>query len=388
MSAGTCEWDNFQGYYLEFAITLPICIMLQLILFANSIYYEYRNQKKSGPKKTVMKLRLRLTFIFLQLSGLYFTIVELFRFVIDPPTSTLQNSIFCDILAYSPKLITAIYYGCYAYHILLRLELSFKGSYLALSKRTIILLSCITGIPCILFPILILIFSPSPCLWTWTPTDINKQFSFCAYRNYGIVNIFILLGIVYAVAMNITFSIMFTVKLKQLLSRNEDKKTSFKLKSLVVKNSILTLFGCVSTLLNYILWIALSPSTGVGAFLLYIDVYVNCLVLALMFKYNENYYKKFCKCCIVHCFMRVDKTYDQLNVNEVEKQEKRLRDYITPKEVSALFSTSPRASELPRQATHTAMISLSDVEHTHDDNDGNNERVATPPPVTPREEHE
>lgn len=77
---------------------------------------------------------------------------------------------------------------------------------------------------------------------------------------------------------------------------------SSELKWLMMKLSILTLIATTSTMTSYMLWMwAVLP---IGVVLLYLDVFVNCLAIGLMFKYNEKWYKLLCKCCIAMSYQR------------------------------------------------------------------------------------
>merc|ERR1719242_2679998 len=125
--------DTFTGPYLEFAIAIPLFLILQLVLLSHSIH-----QERSNPNQQRISFKLRILYIALQLVGIYWTILDAFRLLIDPVTTSPRSSdVICHIMAYSPKIIPAPYYLLYLLQILLRLESSFRGSFLQLSNCTI-----------------------------------------------------------------------------------------------------------------------------------------------------------------------------------------------------------------------------------------------------------
>ena len=125
-------------------------------------------------------------------------------------------------------------------------------------------------------------------------------------------------GIFCLAAFNITFGWIFIAKLIRLLSNHKDNEhIQFGMKSLIVKICILTLTGSVSTILCWSLWI--SDMLNFGAVFLYIDLFVNSMVIGLMFKTNEKHYKRLCKCWIILCFLNCDKSKEKLNEKQVDK---------------------------------------------------------------------
>eukprot|EP01084_Bolivina_argentea_P316181 547996_1 len=294
--ADSCPWEIYTGSFWEFQISLPLCIIFLLLLFIHTLIYEVRNRHQKSTVNAKRQFIFRLTFIILQICGMLYLFGDLFRFVIDPFTLILRRNFLCNFTVYIPKLYGPIYYGCYIIHILLRLELSFKGSFVELGKNTFISLLIITVFLTVCTIILILIFGPNPCIWDWKPSDMNvSSFSFCSFRNTGIVNIIIMSAVGCELILNMTVGIMFYVKLKKLLSlkKGHNKHSSFGFQSLAIKNTILTAIGCISTLLSYLIWIIFSRAA-----LLYIDNCINCLVIALMFSYNKDWYNKLCRCCV------------------------------------------------------------------------------------------
>jgi len=111
-------------------------------------------------------------------------------------------------------------------------------------------------------------------------------------------------SILLVAVINIFMMFMFTLKLRSvLIDANVNECGNKEVNSLIVKVYILSLFGSISTIVLWILWMF----TDGDAVLLYLDLFVNCLVIGLMFKYNRKIYAPLCKCCIFVCH-RVQRT--------------------------------------------------------------------------------
>eukprot|EP01084_Bolivina_argentea_P135355 238519_1 len=125
MSLKDCSSEDYrEDYYLEFAVSLPICITWVLLLFLHTLHKEYNNEnsKRNEPRQIIF----RSTFIMIQICSLSSLVNELIRQVIDPFALISRNHASCNFTSKLPTCMTAIYYSCYIIHILLRLDLSFK----------------------------------------------------------------------------------------------------------------------------------------------------------------------------------------------------------------------------------------------------------------------
>eukprot|EP00484_Ammonia_sp_Unknown_P020153 CAMPEP_0197035636 /NCGR_PEP_ID=MMETSP1384-20130603/13377_1 /TAXON_ID=29189 /ORGANISM="Ammonia sp." /LENGTH=355 /DNA_ID=CAMNT_0042465721 /DNA_START=126 /DNA_END=1193 /DNA_ORIENTATION=- len=328
------------------------------------MYHEYT--KRSNGQHNQIKLALRVCYLIIQIVGLYWTFIDLLRFVIDPHTLMLRNNVGCQITAYSPKLIPSVFYGCYLFQILFRLQNSFKDSFLAVRKGTFWSILILNAFFLIAAPLLILMFNErtSVCVYTWHPADsalvpLTTPLSFCGIQLGGTGNLILVVGFLWVAVMNIAFGIMFSVKLHKLMSSASVANggtVHFKLSSLILKNSILTLIGATSTLLSYALWI--TNLLGVGAVFLYTDLLVNCLMIGLMFEYNEKYYKLCCKCCIVCCFR-------MCGTSKSDTEMARLADYISSSTQWSVTSKSPRVSvtvPMPKLRHAVSLSSAKSVE--------------------------
>eukprot|EP01084_Bolivina_argentea_P059705 109061_1 len=329
-----CPYDPFPVPYLEYAILLPVFILLQLLLLCHSVYHT----KKSFDRK------VRISFFALQICGMIWILNDILRFVVDPQTLILQNNpTFCNIVGYIPKLIVVVYYGIYLYQLLLRLEVSFKDSFLELSTITKYILMSMSLMPAIGVPVCYLIFLSPACIWIWHPVDFPNWknnpngFAFCDAKLDDIGNLVASLGVIWCAVFNIIFATIFVVKLRKMLAQNRctNNDGKIEIKAVMLKNTILAIIGSLTSVFDYIGWLYVAIPLELGATFLYVDVLIHCLLIALMFNYNERYYQFLCKLCIKLCV--------KMNSNSTETQSN-LESYIygTGHAVQLSKSGSPR----------------------------------------------
>ena len=328
-----CPYDAWTTPYLAYGICLGILIPLQLLICFTTFKYECA-RSKNQPLFAIKK-PLTYSFVALVITGLYWYIIDLFRFLIDAQTSFVQdNRIFCTICAYSPKLLPFIFFTLVFYQLIYRLEISFRGSCFELSKKLRIFIYCLTYIPSlIIIPPLWIYFLPTSCRWKWEPSDFRQwnNISFCDVALSGINEILLIICIIWVVMDNILICIIFTWKLRQMLSLN-DLNTRydttlhlFKIKAVMIKNAILVISASISTFICWLLWLFISNPLEIGGSFLYLDLFLNCWFISLMFSYNDKNYKKYCKFCIRLCFRYCDKS---INEDNVERREIQLRLYL------------------------------------------------------------
>ena len=268
MADEICEFDDFAAPYIEISLSIIIFIILQVWLLKHTIYYECKSFKKHKQIHRT-KLSVRISFISLQLCVLYWLIVDLFRFVLDPFFKFVQNNpVSCSWAAYTPKAIVMTYGIVYLHQIYLRVYQSFRGSHLALSNTFLTLLAIFIFFPLITCDIaffIVLADINKPCIWIWKPMDIavSNDFAFCDYRNEGLSSMIIGFSVLWVLISNIVVGCIFALKLRHVLRANAGQEvTSFRLKSLIIKNGILTTTATVSTLFNYAIWLFVTPMTG------------------------------------------------------------------------------------------------------------------------------
>jgi len=346
----------FNAPYLEYVVFIPICLVLQLVLLLNTIH-------KECSKKIYLKgisPVIRISFITLQLIGIYWSLIDLLRFVIDPHTDLMQsNHVLCSVVAYSPKIIVIIYYGIYLHHVFYRLDVTFKNSCLELSKTSKLVLSFVLYIPLISMPTLYLVFLSPKCVWTWHPRDFPQwsHMAFCdAPITHQFAGVVISIGIVWVCLGNLLFGTIFSIKLKKMLRAREGPEAihTFKIKAVMVKNTILVSCASLFTLCNWIGWVVVAAPSGLGSTLLYLDVLLNVVLVSLMFKYNEKYYKLLCRCCIRKCLTEFDKTFNEKPA--VMKQQ--LERYLGNVEVSKSTLTPSKVVCKPQIPKRTASTTI------------------------------
>ena len=203
----------------------------------------------------------------------------------------------------------------------MRLKAAFTDSHLEISKHVYCVLFLLIMIPMIIGPITFFVLNSTEttCIEEWYPTDFpHLELSYCEHqiKPYSLGAWVYTSCVGWIPILNIIFGVIFSVKLNKILSKNDsDIDMKFYFKSLIVKICILTLTGSVSTITCYFLWG--SFLLEIGAIFLYLDVLINVMVIGLMFKYNEKYYKKCCKCFIVLCLLNCDKSVDGAKEIEV-----------------------------------------------------------------------
>ena len=225
-----------------------------------------------------------------------------------------------------------------------------------------------------------------PCLLFWQPFDYqHAKYLLAGHYNHGMdicdwgikpgAKSLILIALVQICFTNILFCGICCHKLRILLSNDTvfnspiNADIHWKFKSLIIKNCILSIAGGISTFVCYFLWLLLD--VGVVTNLLYFDSFFNCLVIVLMFEYNERWYKYLCIICIKCCFLQCDKSYDKNNKNERNLQKLRLQKYLKQNYKNEKTKSNEKSS------THWTVETTKDIldedvddDHNHIDDKG------------------
>merc|ERR1711879_788654 len=191
----------------------------------------------------------------------------------------------------------------------------------------------------------------------------------------------VLVGLVFF--LNVLFGAIFSFKLSSLVGlhnisrRNacveEDSSANgaqcYKMKALIVKNNILTFAGCISTISFYVLYVPLNDSTVVRA-----DAFVNCLIVGLMFSYNQNHYQRLCGPCNLlydgYCCPNEDAVkqfVDHARIRTMSIPKKgaevaqRVAAALTPTTPNSRNETSPEAQEMPATPTSLDDVVIGDL---------------------------
>lgn len=313
-----CENEEQYGYLWN-AITIPIMVILQVVLLIHGMIHHYAAYKRNTNQSTKHSI-LYLTMVIL---GLYYLLNELFRLVVDPHSPRIQHTILCAITAYTPRILPYLFYFIYIFQILFRIEAAFRDSYLAISKdilNIITVLLCMEGI--VLSPFCLLMDpGVSSCVATWKAwNDSDNVTHFCSVHLSAFSNYMVIVGVSIIGIHNIALTVVFAYKLRKILAHTMDKKIGLEFRGLIFKNTLLTLFGLISTIVAYGLFIVTRQSAAI-----FLDVVVNSSIIGLMFQYNEPRYKLLCHPCIALC---------------LEPRAKHLR-------VQSLSATASPTTELP-----------------------------------------
>lgn len=277
--------DSEQRYY-PYTIILCLLVVLQIILFAHTIYHSQYNSVKS----------MRLCFIIMQLLIIFWGALNILMYTVDPYTFIIQHSILCKVSAYAVFHPVTIVYGLHLFQIQKRLEMSFSNSALKQSTFTVRVFRVLIAFVIVTYSIALSVDGfDANCIAQWRATDLEQPLTYCkvpisdmfAFR-YHVVSGCVLM----IVTLKIVLAGTFTLKLKKLISNtapatnptnsnttdstkgpkasSSDILEQFKLQALVVKNNILAVAGCVSTTVGYLMFYVASSSL-----LLHVDLLIN-----------------------------------------------------------------------------------------------------------------
>lgn len=91
------------------------------------------------------------------------------------------------------------------------------------------------------------------------------------------------------------------------------------------------------------------------------DLFLNCLMIGLMFKYNEKYYKKCCRCCILLCFIKCDKSRSRPKRREIMTYIDSWNEEIDISKLFKMADFDSQGADSPK--------SPASMEHKYDDED-------------------
>jgi len=297
----------YETRYDVFTILSASITMFQLLLFAHTMYNEYsqRNCNAFEQSKT-----MRILYIILQMLAILAVLCDHLRYTIDSHTGVLRHHFGCRLVVYAPWYISGLYWGTYFSLLCYRLQSSFHDSFLALSRWTLYTLWALALLPPVTVTTSMAMSRPDlECIETWHPPDLSHPIKFCELQfdmlipvKYHIFPGLIVLNTV----LSITFCVIFCVKLKQFLRTQHsvtsphrmDRCAGIEFQRVILKMSILTVIGALSTIIAYVLRFNIYDY---GHIFLYADWLVNCLVIGLMFKHNRWYFKMLCGPCLLIC---------------------------------------------------------------------------------------
>eukprot|EP01083_Nonionella_stella_P060633 158245_1 len=360
--ASRCTVDSapFIDSYLQFAITNPIFLLLQFLLLYNTIT-NYQALKK-------IDIKIRFLYFSMQIATILFLLIELLKNVILPHDIRNSSSQFyCNMASYNPMICILSYFLLLLY-LFYRLDFTFKGSVYRLSKFSRIFLSLFLCVPplssIVIFPIL----ADDACIWDWHPFDLNEPNLYLCATDYSSDNqaIYVVyVCLVWDVVMNIIIAVLFYRKLKQILDGaggSRANRHTMQTKRLMMKNTILTMCCVVSTLISWILWLVFNLLTY-GKCIVYLDLWINGVCIALMFKFNEKYYKMMCGRC-TKCFITEEQL--KMNIGILDESTRMTSSHPTPDTVS-VHQPVENTQRMELTSTNTQMTQVLPVSNISDD---------------------
>lgn len=294
-----CDSEPRESNYWHYVIVPPIMTILQLTLLLNTCLH-FRDFAK-------IPRQIKASIFIMQTIGLLWYIHDIFKEgIISHFGSTLAHNYWlCFLTGYGDKIFPFLFYGMLILQLLLRLKLTFQDTGQVLSNCRFRLLFMVYVLPLSVFLTLWLIFLPSPCLVEWEPIDYNHTLYNCysTYHSSTPATSVAYIGIPWVLLTNICFGLLFSIKLNRVvkamavtLDSNMVSNTNKRLngvKHIMFKNTILTIAISISTLVAWIGFF-MYPLLDI---LIYIDIFLNCLFLTLMFKYNDYIYDRVFKVC-------------------------------------------------------------------------------------------
>lgn len=148
------------------------------------------------------------------------------------------------------------------------------------------------------------------CVRSWSAPDLDQTLFSCSIAaenfvitQYYIVHAYVLL----IIALNVILGVMFTAKLTKLVAMTKkihsaDSAKHLKFEALIKKNNMLTVVGCISTTIGFALYRVFHSGLPVV-----LDALINVILVGLMLKCNEWYYKRLCAPCIAMSVFRAGK---------------------------------------------------------------------------------
>ena len=328
------EFDIFSGPYSFYVGWYILMTFFQSLLLVRALWIMYKD-------RTMTRSRvLERFYMLLLVVGFIWLFSAILRYGIDPHFHILQENIGCKVAAYTAHFFPAFYYALYLQNVFEKLKSSFKGSYLEVDRRMVIVLQIlIIMIPTIMSIALLCDFANDiHCIAEWDPHHTHKPITYCivptdnliAYK-YDITPCIVVL----INGLNCFFGFQFSIRLRRFVAMHKDmkydnesmRKKEFAFEALIVKNNILCICGTVTSLCAYIGYVItgnlLFPYTDIPANCLFIGMFNRCVCTGskhhvysplcellscsgLMAKREEWSYKKLCGLCIILCFRQCD----------------------------------------------------------------------------------
>jgi len=277
------------GYYYESVVTSPIVFCLQLGLLWITLRNDQFHAIYTLSKQSV------ILYVLMHLCCLNLIVADYLRYVVDPIYHFLPGTIFCDFFAFSARAMAVLTYTLYLYQILNRIVTSFSNSHLKISNITIRIFQFLVVVPVLLWIGAFSVQHDGICINQWNPKDTFRPILYCDWPWADELSYCLYVALAWIAGLNIVFGAMFGFKLSQLrVAGKSNERLNAHFEALILKNSILTITGSACTVLNYMLWIV----TGMPCWL-YLDGFINTMVIGGMFRFNDRHYHRICRPCVV-----------------------------------------------------------------------------------------
>ena len=293
LGMASCDYSWEFPYYLYIACVVIIQSAFLLLFVHTMARVDFKNDKEWWQKKGL--------YLAMQVVALLWIMNYTVRNILDPHLNIIRGNIWCQILPHFSIFLPAMFYCLYLHQILNRLVLSFHDSMFELSSRTIAILRALILFIPITSTAMLLEENDVVCVGSWSAPDLHQSLSVCsiASDNFVITQYYIVHGFVLLIiALNIILGVMFTAKLTKLVAMTKqihsaDSAKHLKFEALIKKNNLLTVIGWIYTTIGFAVYRVLHVGLPVV-----VDCLVNVILVGLMLKRNEWYYKRLCAPCI------------------------------------------------------------------------------------------
>eukprot|EP01084_Bolivina_argentea_P310171 536672_1 len=287
-----CERIGKTSYSIDYCIMIPLITLSQIILFIHCATHWKLLKRQKVPTT------LPLLFTVIQITVIIWDFNALLKGLPSKDYSHwFHNKLYCLYTSVISRIITPFCAVLLFTLLLFKLKISFQDSVFEVSKSTFYILVGSLYVPMSILMITYWIVKNPVCIKEFHAWDINESIFQCSandfrgkalYINFGILGIIIIY--------NALLGFLFVYKLHQAL-KNMTQNTE-DIEMLMLKNTILTVATTVSSLISYLVWFTDPLDVN---FIVHLDGLINCIMIAMMYKYNNKYYVCMCGFCIKCC---------------------------------------------------------------------------------------
>ena len=338
-------------------------IALQTLLFLQTIHHRFctcadkhepkPDESPSSPSPISPRQQHdeRIThFMIFQAVGLFWTLCEFIRMVIDPVTFIISPNILCTVFVYISEMMPLIYFAIFQWQIMIRLEASLVGTFLAIPKCQMYIYVATLSI---------LLVVPIEFIFDHRGGGVCHQMysgdtlQFCAFGRETYV--MIICGFI--AVFNMGFALFLCSKLRTILIANpESQHLTFGFKAIVVNRCLLSIIGSTLVTAAWILWLFTEI-----VMLIHLEVVIGSAVIGGMVSWNNKCYRKRCKYCIMGILLRCDRSESRVEAHDLNDYcDGKIEDILTLNEVrlptpnmtrSTITSTSRLCSQCIESST-------------------------------------